>query len=197
MGKTRRRGVVLEAAIYQAVREIIDQDGIEAVTFQKVAAAAGTSKPVIYRRWDTPFELAIAAIQDKIRQDNQGRTDELVLIGTNLREDLLQVLQRFLISVNTFGRHYLQSLLAEISHHENASLRKMIDYGAQIDIHALERVIQRAHARGESVRTDLTTDLKLLPFDWIRYNILIQADVDTARLTQLIDDILLPVYLRS
>jgi hypothetical protein len=26
---------------------------------------------------------------------------------------------------------------------------------------------------------------------------LIQADVDTARLTQLIDDILLPVYLRS
>ncbi|MDN5951451.1 MAG: TetR/AcrR family transcriptional regulator, partial [Loigolactobacillus coryniformis] len=103
MGKTRRRGVVLEAAIYQAVREIIDQDGIEAVTFQKVAAAAGTSKPVIYRRWDTPFELAIAAIQDKIRQDNQGRTDELVLTGTNLREDLLQVLQRFLISVNTFG----------------------------------------------------------------------------------------------
>jgi len=197
MGKTRRRGVVLEAAIYQAVREIIDQDGIEAVTFQKVAAAAGTSKPVIYRRWDTPFELAIAAIQDKIRQDNQGRTDELVLTGTNLREDLLQVLQHFLISVNTFGRHYLQSLLAEISHHENASLRKMIDYGAQIDIHALERVIQRAHARGESVRTDLTTDLKLLPFDWIRYNILIQADVDTARLTQLIDDILLPVYLRS
>lgn len=196
MGKTRRRGAELEMAIYQAVRDIIDQEGITGLTLPKVALAAGTSKPVIYRRWKTPFELAIAAVQDQIRRENKGSMDQYVLTGNSVREDLLQLMQRFLISIDTFGNSYLQSLFTEISRHENEALRKMIEQSAQIDIRAIDGLLQRATDRGERVRIDLADDLKLLPFEWVRYNIFIQKDVTEERLIMLVDDILLPIYLQ-
>ncbi|WP_367296751.1 TetR/AcrR family transcriptional regulator [Loigolactobacillus coryniformis] len=197
MGKTRRRGAELEMAIYQAVRDIIDQEGITGLTLPKVALAAGTSKPVIYRRWKTPFELAIAAVQDQIRRENKGSMDQYVLTGNSVREDLLQLMQRFLISIDTFGNSYLQSLFTEISCHENEALRKMIEQSAQIDIRAIDGLLQRATDRGERVRIDLADDLKLLPFEWVRYNIFIQKDVTEERLIMLVDDILLPIYLQK
>ncbi|MFD0898415.1 TetR/AcrR family transcriptional regulator [Loigolactobacillus binensis] len=194
MGKTRRRGAELEAAIYQATRTIIDREGLAGLTLPKVALAAGTSKPVIYRRWNTPFELAIAAVQDQIRRENKGNMDQYVLTGNSLRADLLQLMHRFLISIDTFGNSYLQSLFTEISQHENEALRKMIDRSSQIDMRAIDGVLKRATDRGENVRTDLADDLKLLPFDWVRYNIFVQKEVTEQRLTMLVDDILLPIY---
>lgn len=194
MGKTRRRGAELEAAIYQATRTIIDREGLAGLTLPKVALAAGTSKPVIYRRWNTPFELAIAAVQDQIRRENKGNMDQYVLTGNSLRADLLQLMHRFLISIDTFGNSYLQSLFTEISRHENEALRKMIDRSSQIDVRAIDGVLKRATDRGEMVRTDLAADLKLLPFEWVRYNIFVQKEVTEQRLTMLVDDILLPIY---
>ncbi|QEA52828.1 TetR/AcrR family transcriptional regulator [Loigolactobacillus coryniformis] len=194
MGKTRRRGAELEAAIYQATRTIIDREGLAGLTLPKVALAAGTSKPVIYRRWNTPFELAIAAVQDQIRRENKGNMDQYVLTGNSLRADLLQLMHHFLISIDTFGNSYLQSLFTEISQHENEALRKMIDRSSQIDMRAIDGVLKRATDRGENVRTDLADDLKLLPFDWVRYNIFVQKEVTEQRLTMLVDDILLPIY---
>ncbi|RRG02583.1 MAG: TetR/AcrR family transcriptional regulator [Lactobacillus sp.] len=194
MGKTRRRGAELEAAIYQATRTIIDREGLAGLTLPKVALAAGTSKPVIYRRWNTPFELAIAAVQDQIRRENKGNMDQYVLTGNSLRADLLQLMHHFLISIDTFGNSYLQSLFTEISQHENEALRKMINRSSQIDMRAIDGVLKRATDRGENVRTDLADDLKLLPFDWVRYNIFVQKEVTEQRLTMLVDDILLPIY---
>ncbi|WQH18808.1 helix-turn-helix domain-containing protein [Lactiplantibacillus plantarum] len=94
MTKTRRRGAELENAIYQAARDILNQDGLEQLTFANVAEQAGTSKPVIYRRWRSPLELAIAAIQDQIITENHGQLDEVSLTGQTLSEDLFQVLKR-------------------------------------------------------------------------------------------------------
>ena len=48
---TRRRGKELEDAILQAAWSLFTRDGFTAVTMQQVAADAGTSKPVLYRRW--------------------------------------------------------------------------------------------------------------------------------------------------
>lgn len=87
MTKQRRRGKELEKDIYIATRGIIDETGFRTLTFERVAKKAATSKPVIYRRWKTPFELALAALQDKIRRDNHGKVDEIVLTGQSLRED--------------------------------------------------------------------------------------------------------------
>lgn len=47
----RRRGAELEAAIRRAVLDLVTAHGPGGVTMEAVAAAAGTSKPVLYRRW--------------------------------------------------------------------------------------------------------------------------------------------------
>ena len=47
----RRRGEELDAAIRGAVLDVLVEHGPGGVTMEAVAAAAGTSKPVLYRRW--------------------------------------------------------------------------------------------------------------------------------------------------
>ena len=47
----RRRGDELDTAIRAAVLELLAEHGPAGVTMEAVAAAAQTSKPVLYRRW--------------------------------------------------------------------------------------------------------------------------------------------------
>src|SRR5689334_13850886 len=68
----RRRGAALEQAIRDAVMDLVRESGTSAVTMEAVAARAGSSKPVLYRRWpnrtallrDTLVPLAKQAIPD-------------------------------------------------------------------------------------------------------------------------------------
>lgn len=68
--RARRRGEALETAIRDAVVDLVIEKGTSGVTMEAVAAAAGTSKPVLYRRWpdraallrDTLVPMAMAAI---------------------------------------------------------------------------------------------------------------------------------------
>ncbi len=68
--RSRRRGEALETAIRDAVVDLVVQKGAAGVTMEAVAAAAGTSKPVLYRRWpdraallrDTLVPMAMQAI---------------------------------------------------------------------------------------------------------------------------------------
>lgn len=196
MIKQRRRGKELEKDIYIATRDIINGAGFRALTFEQVAKKAATSKSVIYRRWKTPFELAIAALQDKIHRDNHGKVDEIVLTGQSLREDLFQVLHRFLISVDVIGKSFIREILAGPDSY-NVSLAKIISGNSKVDIYAINRVLQRAFDRGEKVRKDLPDELKLLPFDWLRYRVFVQESIDEQALELLVNDIILPIYLEK
>ena len=68
--RSRRRGKALEAAIRDAVVALVIEKGAGGVTMEAVATAAGTSKPVLYRRWpdraallrNTLVPLAVDAI---------------------------------------------------------------------------------------------------------------------------------------
>ena len=66
MPPTRRRGADLERALHQAILDETAAVGYDAATVEGFAARAGTSKPVLYRRWPTKFEMVLAAIADKI-----------------------------------------------------------------------------------------------------------------------------------
>lgn len=58
----RRRGAVLENAIIDAAWEVLVERGYNGFTFEAVAAHAGTSKPVLYRRWPQRADLLIATL---------------------------------------------------------------------------------------------------------------------------------------
>ena len=59
----RRRGKVLETAIFDVVLQELAETGYVNFSIERVAAGAGTSKPVIYRRWPTRARLVYAALR--------------------------------------------------------------------------------------------------------------------------------------
>lgn len=82
----RRRGQALQRAIFEAVFDQINEIGYARLTMDRVAAAAGTSKAVLYRRWDSKESLVL----DTLRESLPVIGD--VPAGGSLREDLLAVL---------------------------------------------------------------------------------------------------------
>ncbi|MYR07350.1 TetR family transcriptional regulator [Gordonia sp. SID5947] len=62
MSTHRRRGPELERAILDAVREQVDRHGYTSITYEGIAAAAGTGKAVLYRRWATKAQMVLAAM---------------------------------------------------------------------------------------------------------------------------------------
>ena len=82
----RRRGEQLESAIRGAVLALLAEHGPTAVTMEAVAAAARTSKPVLYRRWSDGRELLrdslLHAAQTAIPHEDTGsyRTDMLAVL---------------------------------------------------------------------------------------------------------------------
>lgn len=61
--RKRRRGAELEAALLAAAWEELVAVGYERLTYEAVADRAGTSRPVLYRRWPSKRELVLAALR--------------------------------------------------------------------------------------------------------------------------------------
>ncbi|HKB49683.1 MAG TPA: helix-turn-helix domain-containing protein, partial [Ktedonobacterales bacterium] len=64
-GGPRRRGATLERAILHATWEELVAVGYANLTMERVAAHAGTSRAVLYRRWRSRPELVLAAIRQQ------------------------------------------------------------------------------------------------------------------------------------
>ncbi|MFD7947322.1 helix-turn-helix domain-containing protein, partial [Streptomyces sp. NPDC059744] len=63
--RKRRRGAELETALLDAAWDELIAMGFEELTYEAVAARAGTSRAVLYRRWPTKRELVLAALSRK------------------------------------------------------------------------------------------------------------------------------------
>ncbi|MEU1369143.1 TetR/AcrR family transcriptional regulator [Streptomyces sp. NPDC005803] len=63
--RTRRRGAELETALLDAAWDELLACGFERLTYEAVAARAGTSRAVLYRRWPTKRDLVLAALSRK------------------------------------------------------------------------------------------------------------------------------------
>ena len=58
----RPRDELLDRAILERPAEVLVAEGVEAVSFSRIAELAGTTRPALYRRFRSPVELAIAAL---------------------------------------------------------------------------------------------------------------------------------------
>src|SRR4051812_2704815 len=85
----RRRGAELESALLDAAWEELDANGFAALTMEAVAARAGTSRPVLARRWASRSDLALAAIRHHFAADPLQVPDH-----GSLREDPLDLLRQ-------------------------------------------------------------------------------------------------------
>ncbi|MEE6175805.1 TetR/AcrR family transcriptional regulator [Mycobacterium sp. 050134] len=84
-GRSRRRGEVLERALYEATLAELAEVGYGGLTMEGIAARAQTGKAALYRRWATKSELVHAAMVHTLPPVPEKRP------GRSARDNLLAV----------------------------------------------------------------------------------------------------------
>jgi AcrR family transcriptional regulator len=183
---SRRRGKVLEAAIFEAVLQELTETGYVNFSIESVAARAGTSKPVIYRRWPTRARLVYAALRTNL----PGVSFEAPDTGT-VRGDIMVILNRISEMVDELSPEVIFGLIAELLHESESSLfAEVHEHNAKIS----REILTRGIGRGEIAAEKLTPRLAALPFDLVRYQLMVLRQPLSAQdIEEIVDRIFLPL----
>ena len=183
----RRRGRVLEDALLDAAWDQLVSGGYGVFTFEAVAERAGTSRPVIYRRWPNREALVVAALERFFIRGSRPVPDT-----GSLRGDVIALLTQAnetraaaaaVISVQ-LGTYYQESGTTP------AELREQI---LRDRTSAMETVMRRALERGDITAAPLRRIIAL-PFDLFRQEALMTLKaVPAETIIEIVDSIFLPL----
>ncbi len=184
----RRRGDELEGALLTAAWAELQEGGYAALTYDAVAARAGTSKPVLYRRWPTKADLVVAAMHHA----GLFARRELPDTGT-LREDVLTSLRNF----NDSRADFITAIsvyMANIASDTGLSPAELRDRLLGERAGSGTVLMTRAVARGEISERERSAGLITMPFDLFRHDLLLTLQrVPEARILEIVDDLWLPL----
>ena len=186
----RRRGVRLEDAILDAAWAELVERGYPGLTLEGVAQRAGTSRPVLYRRWPSRTALAMAALARHLAQnpivvpDLGGVRDELCLLlrlmSDRARPDMIRLV--FDMQQDLPDK---QPSLAEIK----ADLKAQI-----VGPDVMQTILARAIDRGEIAAARLTPRIVSLPTDLARHEVLMTfAPLSDRAIREIVDEVFLPL----
>jgi len=183
---SRRRGKVLEAAIFEIVLRELAETGYVNFSIERVAARAGTSKPVIYRRWPTRAQLVYAALRA-----NRPLYSSAVPDTGTVRGDLMVILRRISEMVDEVSPEVMFGLIAELLHENDSSLLAEVqERNAKI----MTEIVTRGIERGEISAEKLTPRVAALPFDLVRYQLMVlRQPLSEQDVEEIIDLIFLPL----
>ena len=185
-GKTRRRGKVLETAIFEIVLRELAETGYVNFSIERVAARAGTSKPVIYRRWASRAKLVYAALRASRPLYSSKAPDT----GT-VRGDLIAVLRRVSKMVDEVSPEVIFGLIAELLHENHSPLFAEVH---ERSANVMTEILTRGIARGEIAGEKVTPRIAALPFDLVRYQLMVlQQRLSTQDIEEIVDRIFLPL----
>ncbi|HEU5025412.1 MAG TPA: TetR/AcrR family transcriptional regulator [Spirillospora sp.] len=68
----RPRDPAIEHAIIQAARKRLSSDGYSQMTIGDIAADAGVTRPTLYRRWATKYDLVVDALKYGLRMQREA-----------------------------------------------------------------------------------------------------------------------------
>lgn len=185
---SRRRGADLEEALLEAAWAELTEFGYARLTMEGVAARAGTSRPVLARRWEGKAELAVAAIRRQFAKAPVEVPDR-----GEVRRELLEFLDK--LSGRTNAITAIFSLFAGEYVRETQStlqdLRAALIAGGP---HALTDILDRAVARGEIDREKLIPPVATLLRDLARHHALMTFAPPPPELREVwVDSIFLPL----
>lgn len=177
----------MHALLDAAWTEFLEK-GYAGLTYEGVAERAGTSRSVVYRRWPTKQELALAALRER------GDVDPVELPDTGtLRGDLLAMLTDLnnrraqmmaLLGVH-MGDYYRETGMAPGSLRENW-------LGGRGPLAPL--VVERAVARGEVPPERVTPRSVRLASDLWRHDVLLAlGPLTDEAITSIVDDVVVPL----
>ncbi|MEU8702254.1 TetR/AcrR family transcriptional regulator [Streptomyces sp. NPDC048680] len=184
----RRRGAALEAALLDAAWDELTDHGYARFTMDGVVKRAGTSPPVLYRRWPDRDELVRATITHALRKHVLDVPD-----AGSLREDVLTLMREInatrlpLVTV-------ISTFLADYHQQTGITPSDLIDPSATGRREAVDALFDRAADRGEIKPEHLTERIKSLPFDLLRHEFLTTfAPAPDHVLEEIIDTLFLPL----
>ena len=179
-----------EQELYEATLDLLADVGYDRLTMDAVASAARASKATLYRRWSSKASLVIDALHaDKVPG---GIPDT----GT-LRGDLIALTCRSGGLTDQRQLRILASVLTAIARDEDfAEVFRRDVLGPKAAL--LTAVFQRARARGE-LREDVDLDVVVhaLPGIVLHRQFMFGTAPDTASITAVIDQIVLPAVVQS
>jgi AcrR family transcriptional regulator len=181
----RRRGDELTAAIFQAVRGELDENGYAAITMETIAKRAGTGKAALYRRWPSRTELIIDTVQATM-PGIAGLPDT-----GSLRGDILALLDAFASELRGALGDALRGLRAEAILDPSLS-RQISDYTGDFASSRLRQLVGRAAARGELGRSDVSR-LRLEAGPAIIRDHFLFRDLHELSMTDLVDEVIMPL----
>jgi AcrR family transcriptional regulator len=183
---SRRRGKILEAAIFEVVFRELAETGYVDFSIERVAARAGTSKPVIYRRWPTRARLVYAALRANQPVLSYNAPDT----GT-VRGDIMLILHRVSEMVDEVSPEVIFGLIAELLHERDSSLFAEVH---ERNAKTMTEILNRGIGRGEIAAEKLTPRLAALPFDLVRYQLMVlQQPLSAQDIEEIVDRIFLPL----
>jgi AcrR family transcriptional regulator len=184
----RRRGAELERAILDVVWTELRDVGYSGLTMERVATRAGTSKPVLYRRWANRAELVLAAWSSRIPQA-QGSPDTGAL-----RTDLIELFTRIAKRADSMMSEMIAGVMGEAFRHPEvlALLQEQLRSSRIWEV--VELIVRRAVERGELPELTLPERAVRLPLDLIRTESMMhQSPISAAAIEELVDDVYLPL----
>ena len=185
---TRRRGAELEAALLDAGWDELRERGYAALTFEGVARRAGTSRPVVNRRWATKDALVRDAVTHA--SDRLPLTDPAT---GSLRDDTIALLEQLNGGFLAFAAVLTAQLAAyfEDTGTSPAELRESL-VGKKWAL--IESVTRRAVERGEVDGTKLTPRIARLPYDLLRHEVVMNVKpMSSPDIREIVDTIFLPL----
>lgn len=184
----RRRGAELEDALLAATWDELLDTGYAALTIDAVAQRAGTSRPVIYRRWPTKAELVRAAVDHRMLRDRPVPPDTGAL-----RSDLIELMHfanQHRAGFTVLLAYYLGPYFQETG----TSPADLRESAFQHRATATDLILDRAAARGELDPARLTPRIRSLPFDLYRHEALMTLKpVPDDVIEAIVDEIFLPL----
>ena len=149
------RSARVQAAVFEATLELLQEQGYEALSFPTIAERADVHKTTLYRRWETKEQLVLDAVENRV-------TQKIPLPDTGtLRTDLIHLVQHFAtVLYSPLGQVLLQMSPVLSSSPSIGSFSK--NYW-QHRYPYLKPLFDRAIARGElSPQTDLQLLFEML-----------------------------------
>lgn len=184
----RRRGAELETALLAAAWAELTESGYAAFTIDAVAKRAGTSRPVVYRRWRDKHELVVATLRYV-----SERQDITVPDTGSLRGDVVALMKEanraradFAVFVSVHLGGYFEETGAS-----PADLRELLLARRPP---AQEMLLARAAERGEIDPAKVTRRIADLPFALFRHELLMTLrPVPDSVIDEIVDTIFLPL----
>jgi AcrR family transcriptional regulator len=189
-GTTRRRGAALEVAILDAAWAVLSERGYSEMTLDAVARCAGTSRPVLHRRWPSRVKLATAALA-RFYAQNPIKVPDLGSVGADLRF----VLRRMSDRLRPDLLRLVFDMAADLAD-ENSNFMEMRE--AITNDRRIRAILNRGVKRGELDPDRLTPRIVSLPTDLVRHELLMtMKPLSDDAIREIVEEIFLPLVQRT